>query len=131
MAVRHLGHQIGGRGCDDDQVAFARQPDMADILFILARKQVEIDVGGGKRADGKRGDELLRASGHDRADAGAAFAQAPDQVKALISRNAAGDDQENALARQCHRVPALGPPSSRQLAGPFLLFDVSFQRNFR
>ncbi len=35
-AVRHLGHQVGGSGRDDDQVRLAGEPDMADILLVLA-----------------------------------------------------------------------------------------------
>ena len=33
VAVRHLGHQVGGRGRDHDEIGVARQPDVADVEF--------------------------------------------------------------------------------------------------
>ncbi|MCY1514730.1 hypothetical protein D9M68_492800 [compost metagenome] len=119
MAVRHLGHQVGGRRRNDDQVALARQSDMADILLVLARKEIDIDVRGGQRADGKRGHELLRAGRHHRPHARPAFPQTSDEIEALIGRDAAGDDQENTLARQCHLHPAFRPSSCPAWAAGF------------
>ncbi len=36
MAVRHFRHQVGGRRRDHDQIAVAREPDMADVELALA-----------------------------------------------------------------------------------------------
>ena len=44
VAARHLGHQIGGRGRDHDQIGFARQPDMADIELARGIEQVGEDA---------------------------------------------------------------------------------------
>ena len=43
--MRHLRHQVGGRGRDDDEVAFARQPDMADIVLVVAVEQFGEHIG--------------------------------------------------------------------------------------
>ena len=40
MAVRHLGHQVGGRGRDDDEIGVARQPDVADVELGRGVEQV-------------------------------------------------------------------------------------------
>ena len=40
MAVRHLGHQVGGRGRDDDQIGVAREPDVADVELAVLVEQV-------------------------------------------------------------------------------------------
>ena len=98
QTIRHLRHQIGGGGCDQHEIAVARQPDMADILFILPGKKLGEDMRGGQRADSKRGDEFLRALRHDRRHLRAALFQATDEIEALIGRDAAGDNKENMLA---------------------------------
>ncbi len=100
--ICHLGEQIGGRGRDQHEVAIARKPDMADILFVLSGKQIGENVIGGEGTDGKRRDELLGARRHDGAYARAALAQPADQVEALIGRDAAGDDEKDALSCENH-----------------------------
>ncbi len=100
--VRHLRHQIGGRRRHHHEVAVARQPDVADILLVLSRKQVGEHVVSGERPDGKRCHELLRARCHHRPDRGAALAKASDQLEAFIGRDAAGDNEEDAFAAENH-----------------------------
>ena len=39
MAVRHLGHQVGGRGRDHDQVAVAGETDMAGVELARGIEQ--------------------------------------------------------------------------------------------
>ena len=101
-------HQVGGGRRDDDQVGLARQADMADIVLVLAVEQVGEDMVGRQRADRQRRDEFLRGGRHDTAHGGAALAQAADQVERLVGRDAAADDQQDALARQCARCVARG-----------------------
>ncbi len=48
---------------------------MTDILFVLSRKQIEVDMVRRQCTDGKRRDEFLGAFGHHRAHARAALAQ--------------------------------------------------------
>ena len=43
-AAGELGHQIGGGRRDDDQIGFARQPDMADIMLVLAVEEIGEDM---------------------------------------------------------------------------------------
>ncbi len=57
---------------------------------------------GGKSADGERRHELLRAFRHHRTHGGPALAQAPDQVEALIGRDAARNDKQDAFAAENH-----------------------------
>ena len=42
VALRHLRHQVGGRRRHHDQVAVAREPDMAGIEFALGVEQVGV-----------------------------------------------------------------------------------------
>src|SRR5690606_39607051 len=84
------------------QVGLARQADMADIVLVLTVEQVGEDVGGGQRAYGERGDEFLRRLRHHAADHGPALAQAADQVEALVGRDAAADDEQDALVGKGH-----------------------------
>ncbi|MNZ93323.1 hypothetical protein D3C78_1123850 [compost metagenome] len=98
QTVRHLRHQIGCGGSHQHEVAVARQPDMAHILFILSGKELCEDMGGGQRADGKRGDEFLRALRHHWRHLSATLFQAADEIEALVGRDAAGDDEEDMFA---------------------------------
>ena len=41
MPARHLRHQIGRRGRNDDQIGFTRQADMADVVLGLDTNLVE------------------------------------------------------------------------------------------
>ena len=88
-AVRHLAHEIGGRRRDHDQVGLARQPDMTDIVLVLAVEQLGEHLAAGQRADRERRDEFLRRRGHDCAHARAALAEPPDQVERLVRGDAA------------------------------------------
>ena len=47
MAARHLGHQVGGRRRDHDEIGLARQPDMADVE--LARRIEQVGEGASRR----------------------------------------------------------------------------------
>ena len=98
MAARHLRHQVGGGGRDDDQVRLAGEPDMADILLGFAVEQVRVDRAAGERAGRERRDELGRAAGHDDAHRGAALLQPADQVEAFVGCDAARYDEQDALA---------------------------------
>jgi len=100
--MRHLGHQVGGGGRDQHQIAIARQPDMPDILLILPGKEIGEDMVCRKRTDGKRGHELLRTLRHDRTHGSAAFPQAADEIEALVGRDAACDDEKDAFAAESH-----------------------------
>ena len=52
----------------------------------------------GERGGRERRHELLRALGQDAAHRGAALAQAADEVERLVGRDAAADDEEDALS---------------------------------
>ena len=89
-------------GATTIEVGLAGQPDMADILLVLAVEQIGEDMVGGQRADRQRRDELLRRLGHHGAHRGAALAQPADQVERLVGGDAAADDQQDALAGKGH-----------------------------
>ena len=59
MTVRHLGHQVGGRRRDDDEVGLAREPDMADVEFARRIEQVGEDTLADDGAGRQRRDEML------------------------------------------------------------------------
>ena len=60
MAVRHLRHQVGGRGRDHDEIGVARKPDVPDIEFAARIEQVGEGALARERADRQRRDEFLR-----------------------------------------------------------------------
>ena len=128
MAARHLGHEVGGRGRDHDQIGLARQPDMADVELGRGVEQIGEDPFTRKRAGRERGDELLRGGGEDAAHGRAAFLQPADEIERLIGRDAAADDQQDApmagLRRTFRRVERPAPVCEafafRFPAGPFI-----------
>ena len=101
-SVGELGHQVGGGRRHQHQVGLAGQPDVADILFVLTVEEIGEHVIGGKRADRQRRHELLGRVRHHGTDGGAALAQPTDQVERLIGRDAAADDQKDALSGKGH-----------------------------
>ena len=44
MPARHLRHQVGGGGRDDDKIALARQPDVADVELAAGIEQIGEDA---------------------------------------------------------------------------------------
>ena len=53
VALRHLRHQVGGRRRHHDQVAVARQTDVAGIEFALGIEQVRVAALVRQRAGGQ------------------------------------------------------------------------------
>ncbi len=100
MAARHLGHEIGGRRRDHDEIGVAREPDMADVELGAGVEQVEMGALAGNGAGRQRRDEFLRGRGHHHPHRAAALAQPPDQVERLVGRDASPDDEENAPASE-------------------------------
>ena len=76
---------------------------MADIMLVLTVEKLGEDMVGGERADRKRRDELTRGRRHDAAHRSAALAQPADQVERLVGRDAAADDEQDALAGEGRR----------------------------
>ena len=96
MAVRHLRHQVGGRGRHDDQVAVARKADVAGVELALRIEQVGVAALVGKRAGCKRRDELLRGARQHAAHVHVPVLQPADQIQRLVGGDAAADDQRDA-----------------------------------
>ena len=51
VAVRHLRHQVGGRGRDHDEIGVAREPDVADVELAVLVEQVGEGALARDRAD--------------------------------------------------------------------------------
>ena len=94
--MRHLRHEIGGRRRDDKQVRISRQLDMAHLRLIGQAEKIGIDLVASEARNRKRRHELLCGLRQDRAYGGAALAQAADEFKAFIGRDAAAYDQQHA-----------------------------------
>jgi hypothetical protein len=94
--VRHLGHQIGGRRRNHDQVGLARQPDVADVEFMRRVEQVGIDAPAADRACRQRSDELRSRLGENAPHDDAAFLHAPYEIERFVGGDAAADDQQHA-----------------------------------
>jgi len=75
---------------------------MADVLFVLAGKELGIDMARRQGADSERGDEFLCPARHDRPDRSTPLAQTAHEIQALIGGYSTRDDENDALARQGH-----------------------------
>jgi hypothetical protein len=104
VAARHLGHEVGGRRRDHDQVGVAREPDMADVELGAGVEQVGMDALACDRAGRQRRDEFLRGARHHDARGRAALLQASDQVERFVGRDAAADDEKDAFAGKPDRI---------------------------
>ena len=108
VAMRHFRHQVRGRGRHHDQVALARQADMAGVEFALGIEQVGVNALMRQRACRQRCDELLRRLCQYAADGEMAFLEPPDQVQRLVGGDAAADDQGDARLAGCADGPRRG-----------------------
>src|SRR6185437_740872 len=86
---------------------FARQPDMPHLALVGERPEIGINLVLAERGDRQRRHEFLRRLGQDAAHDGAALAQPPDELEALIGSDAARDDQEETPAVQHERTVKL------------------------
>ena len=77
MAAGHARDEVGGCGRDDDEIGIARQPDVADLAFVVEVEEIGEYPLVRQCRDGKRRHELIAAAaglqGLRRADVG------PDQ----------------------------------------------------
>ena len=99
VTVRHLGHDVGGRRRDHDQVIVARQANVADVELAMLVEQVTEGLLTRDRADRHRRDELLCGFGHHHTHRNATLAQAADQVERFVRCDAARNDEEDASRR--------------------------------
>ena len=97
VPARELGHEIGGRGRDHDEIGLARQPDVADVEFAFPIEQVREHALARQRAGRQRRDEFLRRLGENAAHGEAAFFEPADEIERLVGGDAAADDEENVL----------------------------------
>ena len=97
-AIRAIRFAVAGAATD--HVGVARQADVADVGLVLAIEQVGVRPLSRERRCGERGHELLRALRENAAHRSAALAQAADQVERLVGRDAAADDEQDALGFQ-------------------------------
>jgi hypothetical protein len=66
-SVRHLRHEIGGGGRDDDEIGVAREADVTHIELARGIEQVGEGALARDGADRERRDEFLRRARHHRA----------------------------------------------------------------
>ena len=97
MPARHLGEEVRRGGRHDDKVGVAGEADMTDVGLRLAVEEIGVRPLARKRGGGERRDETLRAGGENGAHGRAALAQAADEVERFVGRDAAADDEEDAL----------------------------------
>ena len=97
MPPRHLRHQIGGGGRDDQQIGGAGKLDMPHLRLVGQIEKVLIDLLSGQRGNRQGRHELGRRAGHHAGNAIAPLPRAADQLKALIGGDAAADYQKDAF----------------------------------
>ncbi len=100
MAARDLGHEISGRRRDDDTFAFPRQADMPDIELGSGIEQVSEGRRASQRADGQGRHEFGSPAREDGPQFAIALLEPPDEIKALIGGNPAGNNQQDTRARK-------------------------------
>ena len=66
---------------------------MAHVRFVGQGEELAVDLVAADGCKREWGDELGPAVGKDTAHLDAAFAKAANHLKALVSRDSAGDDQ--------------------------------------
>ncbi len=99
-ALCHLGHEIGGGRCHNQEVGRAREFDMAHFGLVGQRKQVVVDPLSRETRDRQGGYECLGGLRHHGPNHPATFTKAPHQIEDLVGCYAAADDQEDAPVRQ-------------------------------
>jgi hypothetical protein len=102
-AVRHLRHQVGGGRRHDDQVGLARQLGYGRHRARPERSNRSVKTRSAESAPTDSGvTNCSAARRHDAAHAERRARAAADQVEALVGRDAAADDEQDALAGECH-----------------------------
>jgi hypothetical protein len=97
-AGRHARQKIGGGRRHDDQVGGARQLDVAHLGLVGEAEQIGEHAFAAQARHRQRRHELFRRARHDAAHAEAHILSAPDQLQALVGRDAAADDEQDLLA---------------------------------
>ena len=97
VTARHLGHQVGGRRCNDDEIGFAREANVADVEFARGIEQIGEHALADNGAGRQRRDEMLGRLGENAAHGEAALLQPADEIERLVGGDAAADDQQHAL----------------------------------
>jgi len=105
MALRIFANQVRGRRRHHDQVAVARQTDVAGIELTLGIEQVGVTALVRQRAGGQWRDKLLRGLGQHATDVNVPFLEPPDQIQRLVGGDTATDDQGDARQVDASRVP--------------------------
>jgi hypothetical protein len=72
---------------------------MPHLGLVLQVPEAGVDRLLGQSRQGHRRDELRSAGGQDAADARPGLADQPNQLAGLVGRDAAADDQQDALVR--------------------------------
>src|SRR4029079_11338109 len=88
----------GGRRRDHDQIRLARETDMPDLGLVLEVEQIGEGAFLGEHGKRERRNELGAAFVKEGAHRRAPLLQPAHELEALISGDAAADDQEDALA---------------------------------
>ena len=102
QAVGRLGHEMGRRRCDDQQIAAFRQLDVSAERILGVGEHVLRNRTPGQRGKRRRADELLRRRGHDDGDFGPFLNEATDQHRRFVGGDASGhtDDDFPALHKR-------------------------------
>ena len=107
---RGAGHQVGGRGGDQDEIGGLAQPDVRHLGD--AGPGVGRDRLAGQRGPGRLADETERVGGRDDPDAVTGFGEQPEELAALVRRDACADAEDDAGRHARTRLPGLsGQPS--------------------
>jgi hypothetical protein len=98
QARRHAGEEISRRRTDHHEVGLAAELDVSHLDLVLQVPQAGMNLVLRQSRERHRRDELRSALGQHAGDGRAAAAQQPDQLARFVSRDAAADDEEDALA---------------------------------
>ena len=99
-AMRHLGHDVGGRRGHHHDIGLLPQLDVGDVALGGQRERVGVDRPAGERLQRERGHKFGAGTGQDAAHLGAALPEPPDEVEAFVGGDAARDHQQHPLAAE-------------------------------
>ena len=102
MAVSHLGHDVGGGGGQQHQLSPAAQLDVRLGVTVLA-PEIQLDRPARDAPEGGGTDEVRRRRRHGDPDLAAGLDQLRDQVRDLVSGDAAADQDRDPEAADCGR----------------------------
>jgi hypothetical protein len=123
-AVRHLREEVGGGRRDEDQILIPRERNVPHAVGHARVPHVRVHGMAGQGLHGRRRDEAAGRFGHGDVHFHIAFSETPDELCALVGRNAAGYAEQDFFSRRishvalfASRAASVNHPVSQRVSG--------------